>query len=269
MRHARNSDYSLWPDIIGTAGQDAMATESYGNFGLGTGRRWSQFWSHSLRFESVRGGTGPGRSCRSQTALTQHERSPVTDLESVLGATPREFESRILRSSDQARRQTASSVLRPEFWPSLIPLVSFGPAARSYEASSASHSSPPTCLATSRRMVPACQVRLPTVIRFRACRRIRPSPGISPGHPADPPEASASLGRGMRIERDLRYQEGHYRHGTASGQLVMRIAAGMLRCIHSATIRRAVNARKRGASSCERNSRIIHGITTLFCTITR
>jgi hypothetical protein len=34
-RHAKNSDYVLRPDHIETAGQDAMLTESYGNFGLG------------------------------------------------------------------------------------------------------------------------------------------------------------------------------------------------------------------------------------------
>src|SRR5467141_49261 len=52
-----------------------------------------------VSFAEVRGRTrrtGPGRSSRSQTMLTCHERTS-TDLESVLGAMPREFESRILR----------------------------------------------------------------------------------------------------------------------------------------------------------------------------
>ena len=36
LRHATNSDYVPWPGITETPGQDAMPTESYGNFGLGT-----------------------------------------------------------------------------------------------------------------------------------------------------------------------------------------------------------------------------------------
>ena len=44
--------------------------------------------------------TGPGRGSRSQTTLTYRERTP-TDLESVLGATPQEFESLILRQPHQ------------------------------------------------------------------------------------------------------------------------------------------------------------------------
>ena len=47
--------------------------------------------------------TGPSRSYRSQTALTYSERTSA-DLESVLGASPREFESRILRHADQVKR---------------------------------------------------------------------------------------------------------------------------------------------------------------------
>src|SRR6267154_834396 len=52
-----------------------------------------------VSFAAVRGRTrrtGPGRSSRSQTMLTCRE-CTSTDLESVLGAMPREFESRILR----------------------------------------------------------------------------------------------------------------------------------------------------------------------------
>ncbi len=33
-RHAAYSDYIPWPDITEAAGQDAVATESYSNFGL-------------------------------------------------------------------------------------------------------------------------------------------------------------------------------------------------------------------------------------------
>ena len=34
LRHTTNSDYTLWLDITGMAGQDTAPTESYGNFGL-------------------------------------------------------------------------------------------------------------------------------------------------------------------------------------------------------------------------------------------
>ena len=69
-------------------------------------RAWSQFWSHSPPSGAVHRrppGTNPGRS---RTVAAPGERRP-TLLESVLGASPREFESRILRSSDQrkGRRQ--------------------------------------------------------------------------------------------------------------------------------------------------------------------
>jgi hypothetical protein len=57
-----------------------------------------------VSFSYVRPGSlRHSRPChrRSQTATTHGEHEP-TDLESVLGATPREFESRILRHADQA-----------------------------------------------------------------------------------------------------------------------------------------------------------------------
>ena len=67
-------------------------------------RHRSQFWSHSPRFEGVRRGPDQDRNSRSQTALICHERTP-TDLESVLGGPPQEFESLILRHlSDQDAR---------------------------------------------------------------------------------------------------------------------------------------------------------------------
>ena len=50
--------------------------------------------------------TGAGRSSRSQTTLAHRERTPA-DLESVLGATPQEFESLILRHREQQRRSRA------------------------------------------------------------------------------------------------------------------------------------------------------------------
>jgi hypothetical protein len=34
LQHAESSDYTMRPDITETAGQDAVPTESYGNFGL-------------------------------------------------------------------------------------------------------------------------------------------------------------------------------------------------------------------------------------------
>jgi hypothetical protein len=57
-----------------------------------------------VSFAAVRGSpqrTGLGRSSRSQTTLTCHERT-YTDLESVLGASPQEFESLILRQRSSA-----------------------------------------------------------------------------------------------------------------------------------------------------------------------
>ena len=60
--------------------------------------------SFLVSFSYVRpGSSGHSRPChrRSQTATTHGEHGP-TDLESVLVATPREFESRILRFCDQA-----------------------------------------------------------------------------------------------------------------------------------------------------------------------
>ena len=41
LRHTGYSDYTLWSGRIETAGQEAMLTESYGNFGLdGAGPNW-------------------------------------------------------------------------------------------------------------------------------------------------------------------------------------------------------------------------------------
>jgi hypothetical protein len=54
-------------------------------------------------------GTGPGRSSRSQAALTRRERTP-TDLESVLGASPQEFESLILRLEASRHRYGVTKV---------------------------------------------------------------------------------------------------------------------------------------------------------------
>jgi hypothetical protein len=61
--------------------------------------------SVSVSFTAVHGrpsNTTRSRLCRSRTVLTTAEHRP-TDLESVLGATPRGFESRILRASDQRK----------------------------------------------------------------------------------------------------------------------------------------------------------------------
>ena len=60
-------------------------------------QQWSQFWSHSCGSSSVRRGPWSTRRRRSRTVMTLAGHTPA-DLESVLGATPREFESRILRA---------------------------------------------------------------------------------------------------------------------------------------------------------------------------
>src|SRR6267378_6165277 len=57
-------------------------------------RARSQFWSHSLKFDDIRRLPLGGEDARSQALLTLPERSS-TDLESVLGVSSRESESRI------------------------------------------------------------------------------------------------------------------------------------------------------------------------------
>ena len=70
--------------------------------------RLSQFLSHSSPSAAVR--RRPPESCsgRSRTVTDAGERGPAL-VESVLGATPREFESRILRNADQGKHRSPVS----------------------------------------------------------------------------------------------------------------------------------------------------------------
>jgi hypothetical protein len=62
---------------------------------------WSQFWSCSSHCGGVRWVPWPFGGPRAEPDTAGYEHRSA-DLESVLGATPREFESRILRPPDQA-----------------------------------------------------------------------------------------------------------------------------------------------------------------------
>jgi len=72
-------------------------------------RAWSQMWSHSPPSGCVRRRPRAAYPRRSRTVAAIGERRSAL-LESVLGATPREFESRILRHADL--RQCDTRVLR-------------------------------------------------------------------------------------------------------------------------------------------------------------
>ena len=69
------------------------------------GRAWAQFWAHSPPSAAVHQRSQWACLRTSRTVADIGERWSAL-LESVLGATPREFESRILPSSDQAIHQT-------------------------------------------------------------------------------------------------------------------------------------------------------------------
>ena len=76
--------------------QVGAAADSESPMLLKTFRDWAAPVSVLVSFAAVRERpqrTGPGRSSRSQTALTCHERTP-TDLESVLAATLTDLEPR-------------------------------------------------------------------------------------------------------------------------------------------------------------------------------
>ncbi len=63
---------------------------------------WSQMWSHSPQSGTVHRRPRAAHPRRSRTSAATGERRSAL-LESVLGATPREFESRILRHADLRR----------------------------------------------------------------------------------------------------------------------------------------------------------------------
>ena len=60
---------------------------------------WAHFWAHSSPSRAVRRRSRRARLRTSRTVADHGERWPAV-LESVLGASPREFESRILRHAD-------------------------------------------------------------------------------------------------------------------------------------------------------------------------
>jgi len=88
-RHAFNATRSS--DSAATPGEQASA------------RAWAQFWAHSPPSATVH--RCSLRSCsRSWRTVADAGERHATVLESVLGASPREFESRILRRADLRRR---------------------------------------------------------------------------------------------------------------------------------------------------------------------
>jgi hypothetical protein len=88
-------------DSAATPGQQAPA------------RAWAQFWAHSPPSATVRQWSPRWCSRSSRTAADAGERWP-TLLESVLGATPQEFESPILRRADlQQHRWVATAKRAP------------------------------------------------------------------------------------------------------------------------------------------------------------
>jgi hypothetical protein len=72
-----------------------------------TTRAWAQFWSHSSPSGTVHRRSAGSCSRRPRTVADAGERWPAL-LESVLGATPREFESRILRHADLLKHRSSA-----------------------------------------------------------------------------------------------------------------------------------------------------------------
>ena len=84
---------------------------------------WRVLVSFIVSFSYVRrhpAHTTRDRQPRSRTLLNYGEPKP-TDLESVLGASPRGFESRILRHADQVQRALCGVLQRPAWVASLFP----------------------------------------------------------------------------------------------------------------------------------------------------
>jgi hypothetical protein len=74
---------------------------------------WAQFWAHSSPSRAVHWWS-PGSCLRCSRMVADAGERWSALLESVLGASPREFESRILRHADQARRVRSDT---SHLWP--------------------------------------------------------------------------------------------------------------------------------------------------------
>ena len=92
---------------------------------LALARAWAQFWSHSSPSAAVHRWS-PGSCLGSSRTVAAAGEHWSALLESVLGATPREFESRILRHADLLKhRSLAPTGQRPELhWSNLVVSVS-------------------------------------------------------------------------------------------------------------------------------------------------
>src|SRR6516162_8089946 len=69
---------------------------------------WAQFWAHSSTYGTVHRWS-PGSCSRGSRTVADAGERHATVLESVLGATPQEFESPILRHADLRRRARSCS----------------------------------------------------------------------------------------------------------------------------------------------------------------
>ena len=87
---------------------------------------WSQIWSHSPPFSGIHP-TQPAPLTRRSRTIPDSAGHVPADLESVLGATPQEFESPILRCGDQALCRDLSGVCTStlrvwsQFWFTIAP----------------------------------------------------------------------------------------------------------------------------------------------------
>jgi hypothetical protein len=92
-------------DIASTLTSDPAA---HGRRAKPRDRAWAQFWAHSPPSRAVHLRPHDAHLHRPRTVAASGEQRPAL-LESVLGASPREFESRILRDPDQARHRSAQT----------------------------------------------------------------------------------------------------------------------------------------------------------------
>ena len=80
-------------DLAARPGQQALACA------------WAQFWAHSSTYGAVHR-RSPGSCSRGSRTVADAGERRATLLESVLGATPQEFESPILRHADQGKHRS-------------------------------------------------------------------------------------------------------------------------------------------------------------------